>query len=94
LDVVDEADAAVVITMNDLETTRRGALRDDWAGRLSPAEARVMRLLLKGCSEKEIAHHFGLSPRTVHNHITEIYRVLDVQSRSELIAHCLSNHRR
>jgi DNA-binding CsgD family transcriptional regulator len=50
----------------------------------------VLRLLLSGLSEKQIAARLDLSRHTVHNHVKEIYRVVGVQSRAELMAILLS----
>jgi DNA-binding CsgD family transcriptional regulator len=52
---------------------------------LSPAQLRVMHLLIEGFPEKAIAGRLFLSPSTIHSHITAIYRQLDVHSRSELL---------
>ena len=57
---------------------------------LSEAQRRVTLLLLEGMSEKEVASRLRLSPHTVHNHIKEIYRRLEVNSRAELLALFLS----
>jgi len=53
---------------------------------LSEAQRRVTSQLLEGMSEKETAFRLRLSPHTVHNHIKEIYRRLNVNSRAELLA--------
>ncbi len=44
-----------------------------------------MQYLLKPLSEKEIAASLGLTYGTVHNYVTEIYRIYGVCSRFELI---------
>lgn len=53
--------------------------------KLSPAQRRVVKLLLKGMPEKHVAARLHLSITTVHNHIQAAYRILDVHSRSELL---------
>lgn len=53
---------------------------------LSDAQRRVLDLLLTGLAEKQVASRLDLSPHTVHNHVKEIYRKMDVNSRSELLA--------
>ena len=60
-------------------------LRDLEALPLSPAQRRVLQLLLAGRSEKEAASELRLSRHTVHNHIRSIYRILGVHSRTELL---------
>jgi DNA-binding CsgD family transcriptional regulator len=43
--------------------------------------------LLVGKSEKEVAFQLQLSPKTIHEYITSIYRHFDVSSRAELMAY-------
>ena len=50
------------------------------------AQRPVLRLLLEGRRNAEIAEKIGKSPNTVRNHIAEIFRTFDVSSRGELIA--------
>jgi len=56
---------------------------------LSAAERRVVDLVLEGLAEKQIARRLGISPHTVHNHLREIYRILEVHTRSELLVRLL-----
>lgn len=50
------------------------------------AQRPILRLLLEGRRNADIASALGKSPNTVRNHIAEIFRTFDVRSRSELIA--------
>jgi DNA-binding CsgD family transcriptional regulator len=50
------------------------------------AQRPILRLLLEGRRNADIAVSLGKSPNTVRNHIAEIFRTFDVRSRSELIA--------
>jgi DNA-binding CsgD family transcriptional regulator len=50
------------------------------------AEREVLRLLLEGFSNAEIAQRRGRSLRTVANQVGSIFRRLDVKSRFELFA--------
>jgi DNA-binding CsgD family transcriptional regulator len=45
--------------------------------------------LLEGDSEKQVALRMGLSPTTVHQYVTMLYRRFGVQSRAELLARVL-----
>jgi DNA-binding CsgD family transcriptional regulator len=58
------------------------------ARQLSDAQQRVLRLILQGLSEKEVAARLHLSPHTVHTHVKNVYQALQVHSRGELIANC------
>jgi pSer/pThr/pTyr-binding forkhead associated (FHA) protein len=53
---------------------------------LSATQQRVLSALLKGKSEKAVASELKMSPHTVHNHVKEIYRRMNVGSRPELLA--------
>lgn len=55
-------------------------------GKLSDAQRHVLRLLLKGISEKRVAASLSVSYHTVHSHVKHIYRQFGVQSRAELMA--------
>jgi DNA-binding CsgD family transcriptional regulator len=51
---------------------------------LTPTEREVVRLIVTGLANKEIAAKLFISPRTVQTHLTHIYRKLGVTSRVQL----------
>lgn len=53
---------------------------------LTPAERRVLDMLLTGRSEKQIAADMEISYHTVHQHVTTIFRKFGVKNRSGLMA--------
>jgi DNA-binding CsgD family transcriptional regulator len=53
---------------------------------LQPRLKKVMKLLLEGDSEKQVAMKLKLSPHTVHEYVKDLYSELDVSSRGELLA--------
>ncbi|MEM1011111.1 MAG: helix-turn-helix transcriptional regulator [Planctomycetota bacterium] len=53
---------------------------------LSERQRDVLRLLLRGHSEKEAAAELGVSAHTVHTHVKRLYAEFDVSSRGELLA--------
>ena len=53
---------------------------------LTSREKEILSLLIKGYSYKEIAAALFISVETLNSHIKNIYRKLDVHSRSELAA--------
>ncbi|WP_437626061.1 response regulator transcription factor [Sorangium sp. So ce1151] len=57
--------------------------------RLSRRAQQTLDGLMLGRSEKEIAAELGLSPHTIHEYVTSIYRSFGVRSRGELLAKCL-----
>lgn len=52
---------------------------------LTNAEGDVARLVTEGLSNKEIAARRGVSPHTVANQLTSVYRKLGVQNRFQLV---------
>jgi DNA-binding CsgD family transcriptional regulator len=58
--------------------------QDDRA--LTPQERRVAAAVQRGASNRDIAADLFLSPKTVEFHLRQIYRKLDVHSRTQLVA--------
>jgi DNA-binding NarL/FixJ family response regulator len=56
------------------------------ASLLSPREQDVLRLIVDGRSDREIAAALSISPRTVMRHVTGILAKLDVPSRTAAAA--------
>jgi LuxR family maltose regulon positive regulatory protein len=53
---------------------------------LTPAERRVLEFLPTELSLKQIASRLWVSHETVHTHVQDIYRKLEVHARSEAVA--------
>ena len=64
----------------------RMAVPESVASQLTRAQCRVLMRLLDGLSEKDTAEALKISPHTVHNHVRDIYSILNVHSRGELLA--------
>jgi DNA-binding CsgD family transcriptional regulator len=56
---------------------------------LSPRERDVLRLLLTGVSEREIAGALGLTPATTHQYVVALLRNFGAHSRAELMSQWL-----
>jgi two-component system response regulator DevR len=56
---------------------------------LSETDLTIVRHLSKGLTNKQIAEHVHLSPHTVKDHLERIRTVLDVGSRTEIVAEAL-----
>jgi two-component system response regulator DevR len=54
---------------------------------LSEQEQRVLLLVAKGNTNKEVAAALGLSDKTVRNYLSAIFQKLNVTRRSEAVAH-------
>jgi DNA-binding CsgD family transcriptional regulator len=53
---------------------------------ITSRQARVLQLVAAGYSDRAIARALGISTRTVNAHLRNIYRTLDVTSRTEALA--------
>jgi predicted ATPase/DNA-binding CsgD family transcriptional regulator len=56
------------------------------AGPLTPRELDVVRLIAAGLTNREIAERLVLSDHTVHRHVANILRKLDVRSRAAAVS--------
>jgi DNA-binding NarL/FixJ family response regulator len=51
---------------------------------LTPREQEVLRLIARGYLYKEVAHHLGISTKTVEAHVASVLRKLQFTNRHEL----------
>lgn len=58
---------------------------------LTERQRTLLRYLLQGLDNKSIADTLGLSIKTVENHLTRLYRQIDVQSRLEAVNFAMRN---
>ena len=59
--------------------------------RLSTREIEVLRLIGKGMSNAEIARTLYLSEKTVKNHLTNIFRKIDVTDRTQAVLYAIKH---
>lgn len=59
---------------------------------LSPREYEVLVLIASGHSNKEIGNQLFISEKTVKNHITNIFKKLDVEDRVQAAIFAFNNH--
>ncbi len=52
---------------------------------LTPQQARIVELLLRGCRDKQIAEAMGLRVPTVRTHLRSVFRGVGVADRMELV---------
>lgn len=58
--------------------------REEWET-LTDREMDVLKHMAQGCSNKEIAKNLTISEKTVKNHITNIFRKLEVEDRTQAV---------
>lgn len=58
---------------------------------LTPRQRDMLRLLQEGLDNQSIAQRLDLSIKTVENHLTRLYRRLDVQSRLEAASYAMEH---
>lgn len=58
---------------------------------LTPRQLDILRLLQQGLDNQSIAKQFDLSVKTVENHLTRLYRRLDVESRLEAATYAMKH---
>jgi HD-GYP domain-containing protein (c-di-GMP phosphodiesterase class II) len=57
--------------------------RREWPGGLTNREVEVLRLLVRGLSNKEIAERLVISRKTAGSHVEHIYTKVDVSNRAQ-----------
>jgi DNA-binding NarL/FixJ family response regulator len=58
--------------------------------RLTEREYEVVRLVVRGMTNKAIARQLGISPRTVEGHLNHVFEKLGTASRTELVHFALA----
>lgn len=89
LELVDRTGARWFTDPLQEELTLAGGRRRrprEYPDRLTAAEARVVRIVATGRSNRQVAAQLSLSVHTVESHLDRIYTKLGVHSRGELIA--------
>jgi DNA-binding CsgD family transcriptional regulator len=85
----DAARAARTLRENGVQVRRPGAGRPAYGKRLSPRELEVVRLLVSGRSNRDVAGELYLSPKTVAGHVASAMRKLGAASPAALAAHAV-----
>jgi DNA-binding NarL/FixJ family response regulator len=52
----------------------------------------ILRLIVQGWTDAQIAEHLVISPRTVNRHTTSLYSKLGVSSRAAATRYALEHH--
>lgn len=73
----------------DPAVSRPANLRGERDAALTPRELEILRLIVEGKSNKEIADHLGLSPNTVAVHRANIMDALGIHKTAELVVYAI-----
>ena len=82
-------DCAFAELSGDPKVTARGRPGEEDAAPLTARERDVLRLLVRGLGDREIAAELSISPRTVSTHVTNILRKLGEGSRTAAAAYAV-----
>ena len=77
--------------MNDTSLVDDGLMAERSLKHLTPRERDIVRGIVEGLSNREIATRCGVSDRTVRNRLTVIFDKLGVRSRTQLVGFVLRN---
>ena len=75
--------------VNEYKRIKNG--QNDSRKSLTDREIEVLKLLSKGMLNKEIARELFISEKTVKNHISNIFRKLDVQDRTQAAVYAIKH---
>jgi DNA-binding CsgD family transcriptional regulator len=75
---------AIAAELGSLQSTSVAATADPFG--LTPRESEILRLLVEGKTNPEIAEALFVSPRTVGTHLTNVFAKLGVANRAEAVA--------
>ena len=68
---------------------KKKAPEDEKDDELTDREREVLNCLIKGCTNKEIAKALFISEKTVKNHLSSIFKKLNVNGRLQAMRHAL-----
>lgn len=81
----------MIKVLEAFSSPRRGVKGSKSIYDLTETETKVVKLVLGGCSNKDIAKNLFLSEKTVKFHLYKIFKKLSVKNRSELILYGFRN---
>ena len=91
VDVV-KAVAAGRFLLDERTLTRRRQAHPDPTASLTASETKVLDLVAKGMTNRDIADELGLAEKTVKNHVTSMLAKLGLSRRTQVIAWVASQH--
>lgn len=79
-------------TVEDINERAVELWREGRNDRLTGREMEVLRCIAKGFNNQEIAQTLFVSEKTVKNHLTNIFRKINVNDRTQALIYVLKNH--
>ncbi len=89
LALAEAVEAAAAIRIDALEVPDRSGSREPAAPGLSRREREVLRLIVDGLSDREIADELSIGHRTATTHVSRVLGKLGVGSRTAAAAYAL-----
>ena len=68
------------------------SIADDKLNELTKREIEVLKLIADGLFNKEIAAKLDISERTVKNHVSNIFKKIDVSDRTQAAVFAIKNN--
>lgn len=65
---------------------------EDETNELTKREREILVLIAKGYINKEIAQHLSISEKTVKNHISNLFKKIDVSDRTQAAVYAIKNN--
>ncbi|MHB1287578.1 MAG: LuxR C-terminal-related transcriptional regulator [Leptospirales bacterium] len=84
-----ESDQVLILLLEPFAVTRSIRERLSSMG-FSPRQAEITALILQGKSNRIVASDLGISEQTVKDHLRDIFNKFGLESRYQLIFHCLN----
>lgn len=81
----------VLATFIERSTASARKVQPQTDDKISDREREVLRLLVSGCSNREIASELGIEERTVKAHVAQLLRKVGVQNRIALSVHAVTH---
>lgn len=78
--------------MNDIDERAAQIWKERRGERLTAREMDVLRCIAQGFSNQEIAQALFVSEKTVKNHLTNIFRKINVNDRTQALLYALKNN--
>ena len=89
--------AAIIADVSEEQTVPNGSgaalLIDQERASLNPRELEVLRLVVQGLANKEIAAHMSISESAVKNTLQQLFSKTEVRTRSQLVRIALERYR-